>query len=253
MTAENSPQFNRHEVVWTEEKIKNFWNSFDGSGGIDYFSKTASRKIFGLSKKYLKKGGKILDYGCGEGDLIGYLLAKGITCQGLDYSEKALAKVEKKFAGHPQFHGVMLSGSVSSKNIDAGAFDFIFSIETLEHALPAQLPLVLDELFHLLKPGGYLFITVPNSEKLGKYKTLCPDCGAVFHYMQHLNSFSEGGISDLLAKQGFEKIFCRAAFLGGSQGIFHKMKYSLILLLAKLLGKKPFSPHLIYLGRKKRN
>ncbi len=249
---DNNPQFNKHEVVWTEEKIKNFWDSFDSSG-IDYFSKTASRKIFQLTKKYLKKNSRVLDYGCGEGDLIGYLLSQGVSCQGLDYSVKALAKVEEKFAGHPQFLGVMLSGNSSSKSIDAGAFDFIFSIETLEHTLPAQLPLVIDELFRLLKQGGYLFITVPNNEKLEKYKTICSDCGAVFHYMQHLNSFSAARLSDLLAKQGFKKIFCRTAFLGESRGIFHKMKYSLNLFLSKVSGKKPFSPHLIYLGQKNPN
>lgn len=240
--------FQKHEVVWTDEKIKNFWSAFDSS--VDYFSKAASRQIFGLAKKYLKKDGNNLDYGCGEGDLIRCLLERGISCQGLDYSDKSLARVKEEFAGDPLFKGVVLGGSIPNKDIAAGTYDFIFSIEMLEHVLPEQVTSILDEFFRILRPGGYLFITVPNNEKLSKYKTTCPDCGAVFHYMQHLNSFSTEKLDGLMRGAGFEKIFCQATFLGRGQNIFHEIKYSLSFLLAKIFKRKPFRPHLIYLGRK---
>jgi len=73
-------------------------------------------------------------------------------------------------------------------------FDAVFMIEVLEHLLPEDIDKGLSEVWRVLKPKGYLVITVPYKEDLLKNMIICPECGAVFHRSQHLQTFDESKV-----------------------------------------------------------
>lgn len=239
--------FNQHKVEWTEEKIKRFWDYFvDNSALLKLsFAAEVGQNIIKKTKKYLKPNFNILDYGCGGGALMGYLFEKGYSCQGLDASEDSLGVVKKRFNGNKLFRGVILSTGIPNKTIAPATYDFIYSIEMIEHLLSDKVENYFKELARILKSGGYIFITTPYKENLEKYSVLCPDCGAIFHRVQHLNSFTEESLSALMEKSGFKTIVCQATLLEKTN-LLNKIKFVINLLL----GRKRKKQHLIYLGQK---
>ena len=245
--------FNKHEVSWTKEKINNFWDYFVTNTKIESqsFAKEVAPTVIKMLKTYIKKDGKNLDYGCGAGNLMEELFKRNINCSGLDASEDSLKIVKERFEGNKYFQGAYLSTGTPNKELEDNSFDFIFSLECLEHLMPADLKAVLSEFHRLLKPGGYIFITVPNNEKLNKYKVICPDCGCIFHRVQHINSFQEEDFSQMLSENNFEKIFSQQTILLRRGGLIIKIKKLFRLLESTVTGKAVFKPHLIYLGRKK--
>ena len=56
----------------------------------------------------------------------------------------------------------------------AGGFDFIFSIQVLEHIRKEVIPEIANEIYILLEPGGYLFLSIAPPENTADkdHKTL---------------------------------------------------------------------------------
>lgn len=245
-------EFEPHDVEWTQEKIDNYWNYFVTNEQLLElsFAEENGREIIKLVRKYLNKDSMVLDYGCGGGALMGYLFENDIPCSGLDPSPDSLNTVKEKFKDNPLFKGVILSKGPPLTEIPDKSYDFIFCIETIEHLFPEKLPSVFKEFHRILKPGGYAFVSTPHNERLNKYKVICPDCGGIFHRVQHMNSFSVEKLTKLMSEAGFASVFCMGTFLLRTKSIIHRLKYAFNFLEAKLKGKKMFSPHLVYLGKK---
>ncbi|MBU1246933.1 class I SAM-dependent methyltransferase [Patescibacteria group bacterium] len=245
-----------HEVEWNEEKINNFWDYFVMNNGLLEFSfaRETGKDIIKRVKKYIKKDGNNLDYGCGAGYLMDYLFTEGIACWGLDSSQKSLSVIEEKFKDNKLFKGGILTDGLPNKNIEDNTFDFLFSLETIEHILPEKLKSTLGEMRRILKKGGYIFISTPSNENLDKYKVICPDCAAIFHRVQHLNFFSKEKLSKIMQKVGFNTIKCESTLLKNSENLcgnlINKTKRIFRFLEEQLFNKKKFTPHLIYLGKK---
>ena len=103
------------------------------------------------------KHGNVLDVGCGNGRLLADLERLGWQGQGIDMSEQAVAIAKK--------HGLNVQvGTLPNKSLPSGVFDAVILHHVLEH-LPEP-KVILGELYRLLKPGGQLIITVPNTRSL---------------------------------------------------------------------------------------
>ncbi len=102
------------------------------------------------------KGRFLLDAGCGDGRFCYELRNDNIKLVGVDYSERAIVYA-RAFNPNAQF----FVGDLKEINIPY-KFDYITLIETLEHIIPKQIPLLLHSLSNLLKDNGKLIITVPS-------------------------------------------------------------------------------------------
>lgn len=236
--------FKPHQVDWTQEKINRFWDffvknkalfnlSFAGEVGKDIISRTA---------KYIS--GDVLDYGCGGGTLMKYLIDEGFGCCGLDASIESINKAKENIGNNPKCKGFVLSTALPNREIENGKFQMVYFIETIEHLLPEEIDKYLNELYRIISPGGYVFISTPHNEDREKYEVICPDCGAIFHRVQHLNTFTVDRMIGLTNKAGFEKVFCEATYL---------MKPTLMNYLRRFwrnISGNNVYPHLIYLGQK---
>lgn len=121
-----------------------------------------------LNVRWKKDNGKkILDVGCGKGDLLTNAHERGLKCFGLDISEKAIETTKEKV------EGIFLCQNVDEGiPFDDSYFDFMTCLGSLEHF---QRPVaVLQEMARTLKKGGRICFLVPNRNyfllKLG-YKT----------------------------------------------------------------------------------
>ncbi|HWB93187.1 MAG TPA: methyltransferase domain-containing protein [Puia sp.] len=237
--------FKLHEVEWTDDKVARFWDSFSALPHLQYFAQQVGRKVIDISKKYIDLGDKILDYGSGKGFLIDYLLQYGGKhVSGCDFSEDSVKLVNAQFADNKNFEGCTRILALPSE-LPADTFQSVYFMETIEHLLDQYYEPTLREIGRVVKKGGYVIITTRNEEDLNSLKVICPDCGAMFHRVQHVRSFSKASLSGAMKEFGFTEVFCEGLDLGRNETIA-----AISALYKKLRGKKPYAPNLIYIGKK---
>lgn len=241
-------EFRPHEVNWTAEKVSRFWDYYAHNKAYEnnFFSWIVGDAIVELALKYSSLKGNILDYGCGHGFLIDKLLKKGISCEGLEFSADSANKINEQFGHEKAFKGVVLAQNLPTP-LEGEKYNFVFLIETLEHLLPEYLEETLKEIHRITKKGGLILITVPNDEVLDAGKFLCPECGCIFHGVQHVNSWQKNSLSALMKKVGFDEVICKATRFKET-GRFAAIQHIVMLLAHSLMKKK--KPHLVYIGRK---
>jgi SAM-dependent methyltransferase len=230
-----------HELDWTADRIRAFWDYYSANEALDdsYFSKQAGRSLLAYVSRKVRIGTAV-DIGCGCGDLIGYLLDRGIQARGADQSPASVARVNARFAESPSFRGAV----VGTGALPDGTADTAFILEVVEHLDDATLDSILREAHRVLRPGGQLVVTTPNQENLGARKVYCPDCGAVFHRMQHVRAWSAESLSARVGTHGFECLSAEAIALSpfaGWRDLAWRVAYPLFM-------KK--RPNLIYIGKK---
>ena len=238
-----------HRVEWTPERIQRFWNFHTGSAATReaYLSRRFGRAIIHLARRRAKLAGPVVDFGCGPGDLVEELLRLGFPCKAIDVSAEAVAHVQKRFAGHPGFLGAFVGRPerLPLQDDEAGA---IFLIEVLEHLTPDTAGLACAEFRRVLWPGGHLIVTVPNEEDLQANAVACPDCGCIFHRMQHVQRFSRESLSEWLVGVGFEPIFVARLHLKHFAGSWMIRPFGLLKHLARRLRHRS-NPHLFAIAR----
>jgi len=99
------------------------------------------------------KNGKILDVGCGTGAFLHTMQMAGWQIAGLEPDGNARAKAR-------QLYGLQVADSKILFELQPETFDAITLWHVLEHI--HDLHAYIDQLKKLLKPGGRLFIAVPN-------------------------------------------------------------------------------------------
>jgi len=240
-----------HEIVWTGEKINALWDFYsrDPERRSQYFSLNFGRDIIRYVKQYIDFSNirSVLDFGCGPGYLMKYLFD---SCRskiyGLDFFRESIEQVKKEFSDRSQFAGAVCVGSLPSE-FKSGSMDLVFSIEVIEHLSDRQLEETLQEIHRLLMPGGMVVITTPNRENLEASKTMCPECGCVFHRWQHIRTWDDLILKHLIEKSGFCTIVCRPveAYKPRTYRRLLKAVYRLFSRSSSVS-----SPFLIYIGKK---
>lgn len=186
------------------------------------------------------RGRRVLDFGCGRGDLLGHLFERGVAATGLEFERASAAEAEARFAPEPLFQGVEVAVELPSGLAD-GAFDRILLVEVVEHLLDDQVVPTLAEVRRLLAPGGRVVATTVNDEELEASKVPCPDCGAVFHRWQHQRSFTAGSLAAMFEAGGFRTERVEATFWGATLPVRLRTK------LRHPRAPLP-RPHLFYVG-----
>ena len=206
MVNKQPPIFREHQIEWDDKKVSRLW---------DYYARTLSPEIYfsnALGHHVLRHSGlplgeplEVLDFGCGLGFIWDHLNKLGSRWHytGLDFSPDSVKKVIEKASGHQNFKDAQSIKSLPTELPDAH-FDVVLLIEVVEHLNDIYLDSTLTEIARVLKKGGCLVITTPNEEELFKSKKFCPECGAIFHEMQHLRSWSAPTLSAYLKRHTFD-------------------------------------------------
>jgi 2-polyprenyl-3-methyl-5-hydroxy-6-metoxy-1,4-benzoquinol methylase len=197
-------------LEWDQEKISRLWNFASQWPPYqnEYFSRMVGAGIINFLKKIVPLQGDVLDYGCGPGFLVQHLLARGIRCAGVDFSEDSINAVNARFSENPLWKGAKLYTG-GKLPFEDDSFDKILCIETIEHLNDEDLDRILKEFHRVLKPKtGQLFITTPNHENLSTNMVFCPHCMQVFHRFQHIHSFSQGSLVELMETKKFSTELC---------------------------------------------
>lgn len=139
--------------------------------GYEEFSRSYGKELevrFRELIKYFKiePGQKVLDVGCGRGEMIFYAAKHGAEGVGVDYSKDSigLAKLaQKKQSKLVQSKTKFLYMDAKKLKFKDNSFDLIIMTDVVEHLYPEELELAFKEIKRVLKPKGKLIIhTAPN-------------------------------------------------------------------------------------------
>jgi SAM-dependent methyltransferase len=112
-----------------------------------------------LFAKYLPHKGMVLDLGSGRGQASFLCADLGMKAIGLDFVEELTEKnnqfsKEHGYAGKVAFK----TGNVLSIPFQEESFDSVVDICTFQHIFPKDWHVYAEEVFKVLKPGGFLFL-----------------------------------------------------------------------------------------------
>lgn len=123
--------------------------------------KFALGKRFGISSLSQLSRGKLLDLGCGGGEMLQIAHQLGWDCLGLELDPQAVMACKENDLK-------VIEGSYSKLDDYPSYFDCIICSHVLEHVhSPIE---ALEKIKHALKPGGVLLLSCPNAmSKAGQY------------------------------------------------------------------------------------
>jgi 2-polyprenyl-3-methyl-5-hydroxy-6-metoxy-1,4-benzoquinol methylase len=193
-----------HEFAWNPDSVARFWDWFSAwSTAEPFFSQLYGRRVLEFATGYAPlRGARTLDFGSGPGFLIEALLDAGATCEGVEVSEDVARQASDRLASRPGFGGVHV-GWLDGLDLPDAQYDFVFALEVIEHLLDDQVDPFFAEMRRLLRPGGVLVLSTPHTEDLDRRKALCPECGAIFHRMQHVQRWTPASLVRRAGGHGF--------------------------------------------------
>lgn len=175
--------------------------------------------ILGLIK--FSPGERILDIGCGRGEVTRHCARGGAIAYGLDYSADALRIVQRGLATETDSlrkHVHLLRADAKRLPFAEASFDKLLMLDIVEHLYPWELVEALREAWRVLAFGGQLIIhTAPNRwyyqfgyplyrmfERLrGRQLPHNPRSRFPFHYL-HVNEQDILRLRRSLRRAGFE-------------------------------------------------
>ena len=106
---------------------------------------------------FFEGAGRVLDVGCGRGEFLDLLQARGIPARGLDLNSEMVEVCRAR--GLDAVHGDAV-GYLSG--LDDGALGGLFAAQVVEHLQPGYLLRFLELAFHKTAPGGRLVLETLN-------------------------------------------------------------------------------------------
>ncbi len=112
----------------------------------------------------LRKSGAttVLDLGCGTGRHVVYLAKDGFTVFGVDHSPEGVKASRQWLADEKLDADLRVHDMTDRLPFDDGFFDAVVSVQVIHHAETATIRRVVQEMARVLKPGGFVFVTVPK-------------------------------------------------------------------------------------------
>ena len=142
------------------------------------------------------EGDDILDLGCGSGRDAEWFSEKGKNVVGIDLSENLL-DIAKKKAPNAVFNKM----DIRNLGFEKEDFDGIWASGSIHHITKDEAETVLEELHHILKHQGLLYVSV----KKGKGERYVRD-GRIEEGKRFFSFYEEDELNKLISKAGFEII-----------------------------------------------
>lgn len=140
----------------------------------------------------LRLGGRLLDVGCGTGNLVRLARGSGYEVAGTDYDREAVAIARDSY-GLGDVHALSIEETVTHPW--QAPFDVVTLFDVLEH-LPEPRE-AIQSLAEVIAPGGYLVCTVPCVERWPGWFDKIVDAPP-----HHLTLWTPPGLASCLAAAG---------------------------------------------------
>lgn len=150
---------------------------------------------------YFKKGGKVLDLGCGRGEFIEILEENGIEAEGIDINGQMIEICRDK--------GLNCQKADILKKLaeyEDGTLGGIFSSQVIEHLSPSYLRRMIELAYFKLSPASHIVLETINSASVFSLVQI------YFLDLSHQNPVHPQTLKFLLESTGFEKVEIKYSF-----------------------------------------
>ncbi len=138
--------------------------------------------------------GKVLDVGCGDGKYLNRMHSLGWEVDGVDFDAKAIASAKTRY-------GLQLrQGSLQEQRFADGSFDAVTMSHSIEH-VPDPVA-QFAEAARIVKSGGRVVVTTPNSHGLGHQRF--GDCWLGLDPPRHVHVFNLNSLRACAEKAGLK-------------------------------------------------
>jgi 2-polyprenyl-3-methyl-5-hydroxy-6-metoxy-1,4-benzoquinol methylase len=176
-----------------------------------YRTERFGRERVGLMGQHLTTARpRYLDIGCSTGFVVEAARAQGWDAVGIDLNPSA---IEFGRSRGLDLRAVALEDS----GFAAGSFDAVSLFDVLEHLID-PVP-TLRACIRLLKPGGIVFVYVPNYDSASRFLM-----GKDAHFIwptHHLNYYTPVTLRDLMAREGLETVYVATEGLDLADYLWH--------------------------------
>jgi len=186
--------------------------------------------------------GRLLDVGCACGYFIDVALQAGYDAYGIEFSAEAISQASSEARRR------IFQGNVDQLQAGPGEqFDIITAFDIIEHSLaPLQL---LSQLYTLLRPGGCLVLTTPDSRHVLRF--LMGERWPMLQPLQHIFLFSRQSLRLALEQVGLRVVTMQRAtkcltldYLAGQiedhNSSLHRVYCTLSHFLPRTIRLRPF-------------
>lgn len=146
-----------------------------------------------------RSGTQVLEIGCGMGELSIALSRNGYSCVGVDVSEIRIARLKQLETDTLRFQQC----EATVLPFETNAFDVVISMQLFEHLHPQDASTHLEEVYRVLKPGGYYLLETPNRlagpRDISRFFSDTPQGF-------HLREYSVADLCELLSRCGFQPV-----------------------------------------------
>lgn len=161
--------YNEYEEFYEMARKSNAYKLFCQDAFGEDFSQDgfSNVKQIDMILKYIpkKENIHILDIGCGNGKMLGYLQKKtGAYIHGFDYSEKAIETAQSMFTINAEFK----EGIIGEINYSEEEFDAIISMDTMYFA--KDMVVFISQVKKWLKKDGVFFVGYQEGDVMPKTK-----------------------------------------------------------------------------------
>ncbi len=154
------------------EANEQFWDEkWEASAKTTFENPPRHRATVRATRRYLQTGARVLEGGCGLGDVVNALHNAGYLADGIDYAPNVVAAINVRWP-----HLSVTEGDVKQLRVKDGYYDGYWSIGVIEH-FPSGYDAIAQEMTRVLRENGYLFLSFPafnrfrqSRAKNGKYK-----------------------------------------------------------------------------------
>jgi len=219
-----------HQLVAPKSKVKRLYDAIRDAHNRSRYAYTTPKSTIGMTLlsalAYLHPGGpselgrtvmylpafrgpaRLLDVGCGSGDLLVQMQQLGWSVEGLDVDPLAVQVARSR--GVPAH-----VGDLASRRYPEGQFDAVCMSHVLEHVHePAEL---LLESHRILRAGGRLSLVTPNADSLGHQ--LFGRSWFALDPPRHLLIFNARTLEQMVKRAGFD-LFHLTSTVYGARGIW---------------------------------
>lgn len=194
-------------LVCIKEKGPEYWDNHWDSSNISVIYKSISKYnlINRMTRRYVSpKDGPVLEGGCGTGKFVFSITQAGYECIGIDTAEKTIKRIQQN---SPELDVRVMS--VDHIDFPDNFFSAYWSLGVIEHFYNGY-DNVLDEMFRVIKPGGYAFVSVPVISLLRKFKIFFRLYKTKSHFLLNDDFYqfilSQSKIVEDFKKRGLKKV-----------------------------------------------
>lgn len=163
---------------------------------------TEQEDMGNILKIFRKHGVKrILDLGCGTGRHIVYFAKNDFQVYGIDIAKEGI-KLTREWLKKENLNANLKVGSIYEKlPYKEDFFDAVISTNTIHHATIKKIRKTIREIERVLKPKGFLFITVRRR----KFRTFSPHSVKIEHYKKQKTKYKVIKSRTYIPTEGVEK------------------------------------------------